>query len=62
MDTDGPGIPGGPWEMERKALIRQWQEAQALSIPVGVATGAAVAGFGVLLLAIRRPEPVRKKT
>lgn len=55
MDTDGPGLPGGPWELERRALIREWRAAQALSIPVGVATGAAVAGFGILLLAIRRP-------
>jgi hypothetical protein len=56
MKTDGPGVPGGPWEIERKALIREWQDLQALSMPAGVATGAAAAGFGILLLAIRRPR------
>jgi hypothetical protein len=55
MDADGPGVPGGPWEIERKALIREWHKQQALSMPAGVATGAALAAFGILLLAIRRP-------
>lgn len=56
MDTDGPGVPGGPWEIERTALIREWHQRQALSMPAGVATGAAVVAFGILVLAIRRPE------
>jgi len=54
MNTDGPGIPGGPWELERRAALRAGREAQDLSIPIGMAAGGWGAGFGVLLL--RRSE------
>ncbi len=55
MDTDGPGIPGGPWELERRQALRAARGAQDLSVPAGVLIGAGLAAFGVLLLAIRKP-------
>lgn len=55
---DGPGIPGGPWELERRLALRASREAHELGLAAGVLVGAGLAGFGVLLLALRPPSRV----
>jgi hypothetical protein len=56
LSPDGPGIPGGRWQRQRAEAVRKIREARALSPWPGVIAGVGVAAFGVLLLAIRRPE------
>jgi hypothetical protein len=57
MSTDGPGIPGGPWEQQRTAALLRVAEARDMSPWAGTGAGAAITAFGILLLAIRRPDP-----
>ena len=58
MDIDGPGVPGGPWEIDRQIALREARAAQDLGLGAGILLGLGAAAFGTLLLAIRRPGPM----